>query len=163
MAYLVDSDVFIQAKNWHYAFDVVPGFWDWLIEANANGVLASVEAVRSELRDGGDELAQWARARDDAFFLPPDELVVDSLPTVSDWAQNCGLYEPGAIAEFLAKADYYLVAHAHAHRGTVVTHEVAANTRKKIKIPNACAALNVGCMTPFECSAPRGSHLVKGT
>jgi hypothetical protein len=27
MAYLLDSDVFIQAKNLHYGFDFCPGFW----------------------------------------------------------------------------------------------------------------------------------------
>jgi uncharacterized protein DUF4411 len=33
MAYLLDTDVFIQAKNLHYAFDVCPGFWSWLDRA----------------------------------------------------------------------------------------------------------------------------------
>ena len=135
MAYLVDSDVFIQAKNMHYAFDVVPGFWDWLLDANADGILASVDAVGAELRGGGDELAQWAQERDDTFFLPPDDLVVESLRTVSRWANNCGIYNQAAIADFLGKADYYLVAQAHAHAHTVVTHEVSANTPNKIKDP----------------------------
>jgi Domain of unknown function (DUF4411) len=27
MAYLIDSDVFIQAKNMHYGFDFCPAFW----------------------------------------------------------------------------------------------------------------------------------------
>jgi hypothetical protein len=39
--YLVDADVFIEAKNKHYAFDVVPGFWDWLLAANADGMVES--------------------------------------------------------------------------------------------------------------------------
>ena len=30
MAYLLDSDVFIRAKNDHYGFDLCPGFWEWL-------------------------------------------------------------------------------------------------------------------------------------
>ncbi|MGI6459578.1 MAG: DUF4411 family protein [Candidatus Hydrogenedentales bacterium] len=29
--YLLDSDVFIQAKNEHYAFSICPGFWECLI------------------------------------------------------------------------------------------------------------------------------------
>jgi Domain of unknown function (DUF4411) len=29
MPYLLDSDVFIQAKNLHYSFDFCPAFWDW--------------------------------------------------------------------------------------------------------------------------------------
>jgi hypothetical protein len=30
MPYLLDSDVFIQAKNLHYSFDFCPAFWDWI-------------------------------------------------------------------------------------------------------------------------------------
>ena len=33
MAYLLDANVFIQAKNLHYGLDFCPAFWDWLIEA----------------------------------------------------------------------------------------------------------------------------------
>lgn len=28
MAYLLDANVFIQAKNRHYGFDFCPAFWD---------------------------------------------------------------------------------------------------------------------------------------
>lgn len=34
MAYLLDANVFIQAKNLHYGFDFCPAFWDWLVESN---------------------------------------------------------------------------------------------------------------------------------
>ncbi len=37
MSYLLDSDVFIQAKNLHYGLDFCPAFWDWLIASNAAG------------------------------------------------------------------------------------------------------------------------------
>lgn len=50
---------------------------------------------------------------------------------------------------FLQVADYYLVAHALAHGHTVVTHEVAAPSIKKIKIPNACIGVGVKCMSPY--------------
>lgn len=30
--YLIDSNVFIQAKNLHYGIDFCPAFWDWLLE-----------------------------------------------------------------------------------------------------------------------------------
>jgi len=41
MSYLLDSDVFIQAKNLHYGLDFCPAFWDWLISANAKGLIFS--------------------------------------------------------------------------------------------------------------------------
>jgi exosortase/archaeosortase len=71
------------------------------------------------------------------------------LAAVSAWAGG-GAYEPAAVSTFLQVADYYLVAHAHAHAFTVVTHEVAAQTVKKIKIPNACIGLGVTVMSPYE-------------
>jgi len=162
MAYLLDSDVFIQAKNRHYGFDIVPGFWDWLLSANGNGEVYSIERVGQELRDGGDELADWAAQRDAGFFLPPDEAVVTSLAATSEWAQGCGLYETAAIATFLQAADYYLVAHAHAHSHIVVTHEVPAATRFKIKIPNACDGMSVKWTTPFEMLRNAGARFVVG-
>ena len=160
MAYLLDSDVFIQAKNLHYGFDFCPAFWDWLLEMNAAGDLFSVGKVADELREGGDDLADWVRARDPAFFLEPDEPVVASLQETSAWANDCGLYDGAAIVTFLQSADYYLVAHAHAHGHVVVTHEVAAPTRKKIKIPNVCEGMGVDCVGPFEMLRAAGARFV---
>jgi hypothetical protein len=149
MAYLLDANVFIQAKNLHYGFDFCPGFWDWLDQAHAAGKVFSVERVGDELLGGADELATWARTRADAFFLGPDAAVVPSLQAISTWVSTGG-YEPAAVATFLQVADYYLVAQAHAHGHTVVTHEIVAHSTKRIKIPNACLGMNVRCVTPFE-------------
>lgn len=74
-AYLVDSNVFIQAKNLHYGFDFCPAFWAWLIEQNGAGKVAGIEKVADELQAGGDELAVWTAARGKEFFLPPDDVV----------------------------------------------------------------------------------------
>ena len=74
--YLVDSNVFIQAKNLHYGFDFCPAFWDWLIEQNGAGKVASIEKVADELQAGGDELAAWAAALGEEFFMPPDDAVL---------------------------------------------------------------------------------------
>ena len=35
MPYLLDANVFIQAKRLHYGMDFCPAFWDWLIARNA--------------------------------------------------------------------------------------------------------------------------------
>ena len=147
--YLVDSNVFIQAKNLHYGFDFCPAFWDWLVEQNDAGRVASIEKVANELQAGEDELAAWAAARGAGFFLPPDDAVLPALRTVSDWAGGHG-YRSAAVATFLQVADYWLVAHALAHEVAVVTQEVPANTTSKIKIPNACIGLGLHCMTPYE-------------
>jgi hypothetical protein len=149
MAYLLDSDVFIQAKNLHYGFDFCPAFWDWIDHQAATAAVLSIEKVRDELIGGGDDLTTWAQQRGDEFFLRPDADVLTSLRTASAWANGAG-YEPAAVNIFLQAADYYLVAHAHAGNHVVVTHEVPSPSTKKIKIPDACIGMGVKCMSPFE-------------
>ena len=149
-AYLIDTNVFIQAKNQHYGFDFCPAFWDWLVEQNRAGKVTSIEKVADELHERKDELTDWAAARGDGFFLRPDNAVVPALRTVSDWASGNG-YQRAAVATFLQVADSWLVAHALVHDCIVVTHEVLANNKtSKIKIPNACIGLGVPCMNPYE-------------
>jgi hypothetical protein len=61
MAYLLDANVFIEAKRRHYGFDFCPAFWDWLDRQHAAGKVFSIEKVGDELRAGNDELSDWAR------------------------------------------------------------------------------------------------------
>lgn len=149
MAYLLDSDVFIQAKNLHYGIDFCPAFWDWLVSENATKTVFSIERVGDEIEAGDDELAEWAKKRGPGFFLKPDSGLPPALAKVSTWATSAS-YEPAAVNTFLQVADYYLVAQALAHGHTVVTHEVPAASTKKIKIPNACISLGIKCMNPYE-------------
>jgi hypothetical protein len=149
MAYVLDANVFIQAKNLHYGFDFCPAFWDWLLEANRQKRVFSVEKVGDELEAGSDDLASWATARGADFFVKPDPSLVPALTAVSRWVMNQG-FEAAAVNTFLQVADYYLVAHTLEHKHTVVTHELPAASTRKIKIPNVCIGLGVKCMTPFE-------------
>lgn len=149
MAYLLDANVFIQAKRFHYGFDFCPAFWEWVIAGNGAGSVFSIEKVHDELVAGGDELSQWAKDRGSGFFLPPGNSIVPSLQTVSAWASS-GNYIPSAVSVFLQVADYYLVAHAHANDFIVVTHEIPGNSTKRIKIPDACLALGVKVVSPYE-------------
>ena len=160
--YLLDANVFIQAKNLHYGFDFCPAFWNWLDEQNRAGKVVSIEKVADELHAGTDELAAWAAARGDGFFLSPDDTVVPALHTVSNWASTQG-YEPAAVATFLQVADYWLVAHALAYGCAIVSHEVPAETTRKIKIPNACIGLGLRCVTPYEMLRREGARFVLGS
>lgn len=149
MAYLLDADVFIQAKNLHYGFDFCPAFWDWVLQKHEAGRVFSIEKVGDELDAGGDELAAWANTRGKDFFLPPDAELLPALASVSGWASGQD-YEQVAVGTFLQGTDYYLVAHALAHKHVVVTHEIPSTSAKKIKIPDACIGLGVKCVNPFE-------------
>ena len=149
MAYLLDANVFIQAKNLHYGFDFCPAFWEWLIAGNGADRVFSIERVGDEIQAGGDELATWSAERGDGFFLRPDAAILPALGKVSIWAIGQG-YDAAAVNTFLQVADYYLVGHALAHGHTVVSHEIASTSTKRIKIPDACIGLGIKCMTPFE-------------
>ena len=149
MAYLVDSDVFIEAKNFHYGLDFCPAFWDWLIANNTAGQVFSIEKVGDEIEAINDELAVWAAGRGSGFFLKPDAAILAALAKVSAWVTS-QQYEPAAINTFLQVADYYLIGYALAHGHTVVTHEKASTSKRQIKIPEPCIGLGVKCVTPFE-------------
>lgn len=159
--YLLDANVFIQAKNLHYGIDFCPAFWDWLVAKNADNLVASVEKIGDELDAGGDELSDWADNQGHGFFLAPDDAVVPALGEVSAWATG-QQYEPAAIATFLQVADFWLVAHALAHGFTVVTHEVPSVSTRKIKIPNACIGLGIRCVSPYEMLRRERARFVLG-
>lgn len=146
--YLLDSNIFIQAKNLHYGFDFCPAFWDWIDEAHGAGTVYSINAVRSELVAGNDDLADWARQRPSGFFVQPSAATVPSLQATSIWANSAG-YAPAAVTTFLQVADYYLVAQARELACTVVIHEIVSSSMRRIKIPNACLGLSVQYVTPF--------------
>jgi Domain of unknown function (DUF4411) len=161
MAYLLDANVFIQAKNLHYGLDFCPAFWDWLVEKNRRQEVFSVERVEDELLGGADELAAWAGKRGKQFFLEPDKKVASALASVSQWVTSQE-YEPSAINTFLQIADYYLVAHALAHGHMVVTHEIPAASTRKVKIPNACIGLGIKCINPYQMLRREQARFVLG-
>lgn len=148
MTYLLDANVFIQAKNLHYGFDFCPAFWEWIDKNNTEGRIYNIEKVGDEIQAGDDDLAEWAKQKGSKIFLSPDEKLIPSLAKVSEWVTGQG-YDPAGVSNFLQVADYYLVSHAHAHNLTVVTHEIPANTVKRVKIPNVCIGLKVKYVTPY--------------
>lgn len=149
MAYLLDTNVFIQAKNLHYGFSFCPAFWDWIVRENRAGKVFSVEKVRDEIMDGDDELAHWAAQYKDSLFLALDASVLPAMQRVSTWVTN-QQYASAAVNLFLQDADYYLVAQALAGGHVVVTHEKPEVSIKRVKIPSVCIGVGIGFMNPFE-------------
>lgn len=162
MAYLLDADVLIRAKNLHYGMDFCPAFWQWLESAHQQGTVFSVEKVGDEIQAGDDELAEWARQRGARFFLAPDATVHAALGQVSRWvmAQH---YEPSAVNTFFQVADYYLVGHALAGQHVVVTHEVPSQSTRKVKIPDVCLGLGIRYASPFDMLRREHARFVLGS
>lgn len=147
MAYVLDANVFIDAKNRYYGFNLCPGFWKWLDIAFAGGVLLSVKQVRDELLQRDDKLALWCKSRSKMFVETNDKGTFESMKILSSWVYEH--YQPAAQATFLGAADFALVAFACAHNHTVVTTEVEAGGLQ-VKIPNACNFMEVKHINPFE-------------
>jgi len=156
-SYLIDANVFVQAKNLHYRFEFCGGFWHWLESAHAAGLVFSADKVRSELVAGrkGDPAMTWAEQQPAGFFLPDaaDAVVMRHYGTLMQWASTGGHYTPAAISEFAASknADPFIVAVAKVHKCTVVTQErTDANAKRRVPLPNAAAVLGVKTLSIFD-------------
>lgn len=161
MSYLLDANVFIQAKNLHYGLDFCPAFWEWLLLKSEDGTVFSIDKVADELNAGSDELTDWARTHGSGLFRATDSTVATGFGHVSTWATS-QRYEPAAITTFLQVADYYLISHALIGGHTVVTHEVASASTKRIKIPDACIGLGIRFMTPYQMLRGERARFVLG-
>lgn len=152
MTRLLDANVFITAKNLYYAFDVVPAFWDWLDEQAADGSVASTDMIYDELKDGGDDLAEWVKARRETLFHvdSTSKIVTDVFPGIGRWMADVGFPER-AQAQFMSGADPFLAAVAQVNGDVVVTlEEFDAQCRRKVPLPNLCRHLEITHETTFE-------------
>jgi hypothetical protein len=150
--FLLDANVFIQAKNQYYRFDTFPVFWDWLDVALASGALASIKTIRDELLKGNDVLAKWIDTRKNSpCFLPVDDNPTQNkLAEISTWVMSQP-YKPQAQSDFLSCGDPWLIAKAITTGATVVTHETYEPARlNKVKIPNVCHQFNASYLNTFD-------------
>ncbi|MCC6270439.1 MAG: DUF4411 family protein [Microbacteriaceae bacterium] len=161
--YLLDANVFITAKNNYYGVDFVPGFWEWIAEEYLVNDLRSIAAVRDELLAQEDALTAWAREMPQDFWLEELETDVSSLRAIASWTMTGDpRFMQQARTDFLATADYRLVAQAHAGGHVVVTHEAPQpGGKKRIKIPDVCAEFDVEQREPFELFRELGLHLIR--
>lgn len=147
--YLIDSNVFIQAKNFHYRFGFCQGFWQGLTEAHQAGLVFSIDKVRQEINDGNknDPVRLWADALPSGFFIPDihDNAIMQAYRQVMQW-NVYNHYLPQAKDEFARfdKADAFLIAAAKTHDFIIVTHEVSRpDSKKRIMIPDAANQFDI--------------------
>lgn len=139
MAYCLDADSLIDAKNRYYGMDFCPAFWQWLDVQAAAGHVLSIVQVADELEPWGGPLKKWGHARKGPLFKGLDERVAKWLTEVSEWTMRQN-YLISAKNEFLASTDLKLIAFAKAHGHILVTREVHEDGKKKVKIPTVCKA-----------------------
>ncbi|WP_083875876.1 DUF4411 family protein [Caenispirillum salinarum] len=143
--FLLDANVFIEAKNRYYAFDICPGFWAWMDHVVTGGDVCSIDRVRDELIGGNDDLATWVKARRGGqwFLDVSDDKTQQAFRQVVA-SVNASSYKPHAKRHFLSGADPWLVAKASITGASVVTHEVFnAESKRKVPLPNVCRDFGV--------------------
>ena len=152
--YLVDSDIFITAKNLYYSFDICPGFWKSVLYHHREGKVFSVDRVRSELLAGykTENLVRWVRDEvPEEFFVQVDTDEVERAYTnIMMWVQCYPKYFDQAKTKFAAGADGWLVAYAQVNGATVVTNEQSAlKSKREVKLPDVCNQFKVRCDNTF--------------
>jgi hypothetical protein len=105
--YLLDSNVFIEAKRRYYAFDLCPAFWKSLIQQHQAGRVFSIDRVKHELVRGGDDLANWIANTMPAscFVSTADTAVVASFEQMLTWVQAQPQFLSAAKGDFASVAD----------------------------------------------------------
>ena len=149
--YIIDANVFMQAANSYYAFDIVPKFWTWL-EVRLGEELFSVEPVKDEILAQNDQLSSWLQGLDDLEWVLSidDEATQLQMPEITKHCVDYG-YKTAGISKFLAGADPWVIARARRDNWTVVTQEVAQpESRKRVKIPDVCDNLGVENIMIFD-------------
>lgn len=154
--FILDSNFFIQAHRVHYPIDVALSFWNRVQQLAEEGKIISIDKVKKELYDKNDVLEQWCKKNLPKDFFKDSLEAMAEYPNVISWAMSkSGHFLPNALNEFLDanEADAFLVAYCLMDplNRFIVTHEVSEPNRKnKVKIPDACIALNISFVNTIE-------------
>ncbi len=152
---ILDSNVFIEAKNRYYAFDICPGYWDFVIRDFGHGNAMSILHVWNELNAGGDDLTAWMKDKLDKkqfFDCVADGGVVARYRAVSSYVTSAYGSKQNAVRDFLEPtvADPWLVAYALSCGGTIVTQETSKPSMKKVSLVDVCDHFAVRHMDMIE-------------
>ena len=59
--FIIDTNVFIQAHRTTYPLDIVPGFWEKIIDLANRDKIISIDKVKNEIYKNDDELKAWCK------------------------------------------------------------------------------------------------------
>jgi len=161
MAYWLDADTFITAKNSIYAFEINTSLWAWFDGQLKAKTIMSPERVFREIMafKKTDLLKQWMATRKSAgLCMEPDKKVSQCLNKIADHLYTATIvskktrklqprYKAAQVEVFGRGADAFVIAHAMASNGTVVTFESDKHPDcERIRIPDVCAHFDVRCI-----------------
>jgi hypothetical protein len=128
-----------------------PAYWDWLDRQFQIGQVMSIDNVYVELVDSKDELCDWVKNHKDHFLPVSGDFTQEKFAEIANFVVNLDNKSQADIANFLSKADPWIIAKAATSGGVVVTHEaLVPENSKKVKIPNICREFNVEFINTFQ-------------
>ena len=146
----IDSDSLVTPSRGPYRFATLPKFWDFMEQKANEQVIASSVFVLGELVGSGNALEAWAKRQQGTFFRSPDQAVQEAYRQIVESIKNNTRYAPHHVARFLSGADPWLIAHAKAQGGRVVTFEKPEPNSKKPKIPDVGEEFGVKCISLWD-------------
>ncbi len=141
MIYVFDSNTLIKIFN-HYYRNQFPSFWEKFDEYVDNGKIISVRAVKTELKNGRDLLADFVMTNN--IFDMPTNNETDFITEIFEIENFQNLISKKARLQGKEVADPYLIARAKILDICVVTEEKLKPNAAKI--PNVCQKFNVCCV-----------------
>lgn len=163
----LDTDSLVRPHREFYRFVTVPKFWEFLEQKAKEGVIASSQFVLEELekgkprkakpheskpdKDKPDKLLTWAKSQQDVLFQAPTDSVQKIYAQIAESVEGNSKYGKHWVQEFLAGADPWIIAHAKALGGRVVTFEKPPEPNsKRVKIPDVAAQFGVECISLWD-------------
>lgn len=154
--YVIDSNFFIQAHRAYYPLDVVYSFWQKVKQLAHEGKIISIDKVKDEIFDHNDELEKWCKENLPDDFFKDSSSTLSEYKQVTDWAISMkDHFLPKALNEFLDanEADAFIVGFVlndYSNKVLVTQETSEPNRKNKVKIPDACIALNVRYLNTME-------------
>lgn len=122
MAFILDTNIFLQAKNKDYPFTYFPGFWEWLDSGFKTRQFLLLSSVYKEVSGGDDEVSDWIKSRKQ--YVIKEEKAKDYIinhKKIVNFLNDKGFTH---MNDFLQKADGSLIAYAMTSGDMVITHEL---------------------------------------
>lgn len=164
--YLLDSNVFIEAKNRYYGFDICPGFWSSILSQHGDSRVFSIDRIADELRAQDDEVKDWIAIEVPATFFKKteDQRVIDAFQEMVNWVFAQPQFSDAATSEFASVADGWVAAYAAANDLVVVTHEqFDRNVKRRVPLPNVCVEFDVKFVNTFDMLRSIGEKFIRST
>jgi hypothetical protein len=157
--FLVDSSSFMAPYRFYYAFDLVPAYWNAIIEFIKSGRIVVLDMVEAEIDKGEDDLSRWMSEVDSLEVIPHvNESTIGKYQEIIQFIATSGFYKESALNTWAQRnvADPWLIASAATNGYTLVTEEVGTNNlsikqpQKAAKIPDVAGKFKVETINIYE-------------